>query len=240
MSNFDANESLRELCSIGDLDLLRKFIEQHNPDINSQNKMNGWTALHWACKRNLPSVAKFLIDKGASNEITNKDGKKPSFYTTTDEIKRLLNDNSESQSKPNTSDFVPNYLRNPEFVYLNSDRFMVIDDEPKEVPDEPKNKTPLAKSKKYFDVKDNSAEDTSNECSMITVRVRVNTDNDFIEFDFDKSSTTFEEFKDLCVRELELERNRPIELIRKLPNILIRSIKDIQRLKNEQEIEICF
>jgi hypothetical protein len=125
---------------------------------------------------------------------------------------------------------------------MNSDRFMIKDDvEKEEVPNEPKNKIPLGKSNANVEVRStDSAEEMSNESSMITVRVRVNTDSDFVEFDFDKSTTTFEEFKELCVRELELERNKAIKLIRKLPNILIRNIKDIKRLKNEQEIEICF
>ncbi len=40
--NVDADETLRELCSIGDVELLKKFIDQYKPNVNSQNKVNGW------------------------------------------------------------------------------------------------------------------------------------------------------------------------------------------------------
>lgn len=36
------NEQFREYCYIGDLDLVKNFYRQEAPDVNSQNKMNGW------------------------------------------------------------------------------------------------------------------------------------------------------------------------------------------------------
>lgn len=36
------NEKLRELCYIGDLELVRKHVREHAPEINSQNLVNGW------------------------------------------------------------------------------------------------------------------------------------------------------------------------------------------------------
>jgi hypothetical protein len=76
---------------------------------------------------------------------------------------------------------------------------------------------------------------------IITVRVRSNTDEDFIEFDLDKLTTDFEAFKNLCRKELDhIDVRRTIFKMRKLPNILIRNTDDVRRLKNEQEIEIIF
>ena len=46
-------------------------------DINSQNKLNGWTALHWAYKRNHTKIIEFLIKNGAK-EIKNFKGEIPS------------------------------------------------------------------------------------------------------------------------------------------------------------------
>ena len=44
------DEDLREACALGDegkvMDLVRK-----GADVNSSNKVNGWTALHWAAYR---------------------------------------------------------------------------------------------------------------------------------------------------------------------------------------------
>lgn len=42
--NNDLNENLRELCSIGDLTVIKNYVENFRQkiDINSQNRVNGW------------------------------------------------------------------------------------------------------------------------------------------------------------------------------------------------------
>jgi hypothetical protein len=42
MNEYEKNEKLRELCSLGDLSLVKGFYEKERPDVNSKNKMNGW------------------------------------------------------------------------------------------------------------------------------------------------------------------------------------------------------
>lgn len=42
LSDKAKNEQFREYCYIGDLDLVKSFHRQEAPDVNSQNKMNGW------------------------------------------------------------------------------------------------------------------------------------------------------------------------------------------------------
>jgi hypothetical protein len=42
MENYDKNEKFREVCYIGDVELVRKFFNEQNPNVNSQNKVNGW------------------------------------------------------------------------------------------------------------------------------------------------------------------------------------------------------
>ena len=44
-------EQLRESACYGDVESLTTLI-RGGVDVNSQHKINGWTALHWACKRN--------------------------------------------------------------------------------------------------------------------------------------------------------------------------------------------
>ena len=39
---YEKNEKFRELCSIGDVDLIRRFYSAQSPDVNSKNKVNGW------------------------------------------------------------------------------------------------------------------------------------------------------------------------------------------------------
>jgi hypothetical protein len=89
--------------------------------------------------------------------------------------------------------------------------------------------------------KNENISNSSHDQDIITVRIRANTDEDFVEVDIDKLSTTFEEFKSIIVKELDhLDKKLQIFKIRKLPNILIRNTNDIKRLKNDQEIEIIF
>ena len=45
-------EKLREAACYGDWEAIERMIANDKDiDINSQNKVNGWTALHWAAKR---------------------------------------------------------------------------------------------------------------------------------------------------------------------------------------------
>ncbi len=86
----------------------------------------------------------------------------------------------------------------------------------------------------------NSGVFVSNEALKFTktIKIRDIDEIDFIEIDLDTENTTIEKFKEIIKYELEL--NFEILKIRKLPNILIRNNKDIQRLKDDQEIEIIF
>ncbi len=47
MNEYEKNEKFREACYLGDIDLVRRTIQEQKPDLNSANKVNGWTALHW-------------------------------------------------------------------------------------------------------------------------------------------------------------------------------------------------
>ena len=43
-------ENLREAACNGDIEALESILT-NGIDVNSKNKMNGWTALHWAARR---------------------------------------------------------------------------------------------------------------------------------------------------------------------------------------------
>ena len=44
-------EKLREAACHGDIQAIETIIS-NGIDVNSKHKMNGWTALHWAARRN--------------------------------------------------------------------------------------------------------------------------------------------------------------------------------------------
>ena len=48
------------------------------------------TALHWASKKNHLNIIKFLLDKGASKDIKNKDGKAPGELSSDSTVRKLL------------------------------------------------------------------------------------------------------------------------------------------------------
>ncbi|OWK13951.1 ANKRD40 [Cervus elaphus hippelaphus] len=66
----EQQERLREAAALGDIREVQKLVES-GVDVNSQNEVNGWTCLHWACKRNhgqlkkeseLPFVPNYLAN----------------------------------------------------------------------------------------------------------------------------------------------------------------------------------
>lgn len=136
----ELNEQLRESSCNGHSHAVLKSIED-GAEINSQNKVNGWTALHWATKRERDNIVIVLLKHGANPNIKNNEGKLAIDLTTREDIQRLLTSNTdhiseerhgrsadaeEKQQKTEsargggsagTVSFVPGYLANPMFPY---------------------------------------------------------------------------------------------------------------------------
>ncbi|CAH2291997.1 ankyrin repeat domain-containing 40 [Pelobates cultripes] len=112
-------ERLREASALGDLEEVQSIIKS-GADVNNQNEINGWTSLHWACKRNQIQVVSYLLESGADNTILTTKGERPEQLTSKNEIKKLLGveDLETEDVKPESGlPFVPNYLANPPFPY---------------------------------------------------------------------------------------------------------------------------
>ena len=82
-------EKLREYCSIGDERSARALVDS-GVDINSQNRMNGWSCLHWASKRNHCNLVGFLVARGADVSLKTFKQEKAIHLTTDPAIKKLL------------------------------------------------------------------------------------------------------------------------------------------------------
>lgn len=95
-------------------------------DVNSQNEVNGWTCLHWACKRNHGQVVSYLLKSGADKEILTTKGEMPVQLTSRREIRKIMgveeedddDDNLPQLKKESELPFVPNYLANPAFPFI--------------------------------------------------------------------------------------------------------------------------
>ncbi|GLD69588.1 ankyrin repeat domain-containing protein 40 [Lates japonicus] len=85
----ELQERLREASAIGDIDEVRTLVES-GVNVNSQNEINGWTCLHWACKRNHKHIVSYLLSCGADKEILTAKDELASQLTSKPEIKRLL------------------------------------------------------------------------------------------------------------------------------------------------------
>ena len=142
----ELNEKLREACCMGDKETVYKCLAQ-GADINSKNKMNGWTSLHWASKRGHISLVEILLRSNADPSVLNDKQQTAYDVADIDDVRNVLsncdlgssNGNHQSNFKPvdvantssdngstkqhqNGTSFVPNYLRNPVFPYGTGSR----------------------------------------------------------------------------------------------------------------------
>ncbi|XP_029364254.1 ankyrin repeat domain-containing protein 40 [Echeneis naucrates] len=118
----ELQERLREASAIGDIDEVRTLVES-GVNVNSQNEINGWTCLHWACKRNHKHIVSYLLSCGADKEILTAKDELASQLTSKPEIKRLLGVEVEEVPEVKESELpiIPNYLSNPPFMYSKMD-----------------------------------------------------------------------------------------------------------------------
>lgn len=136
-SELDVNETLRECCALGNEEEVLKQL-RNGAAINSQNRVNGWTPLHWATRREHASIVNILLENGADVNVRNNKCEKPVDITTNKDIKTILETaekkaNSQEKTHNNINatspksktklltetpvNFVPGYIANPVFPY---------------------------------------------------------------------------------------------------------------------------
>ncbi|KAB0793168.1 hypothetical protein PPYR_12788 [Photinus pyralis] len=216
-------EKLREAACTGDTEALQSLIAQ-NIDINSQNVVNGWTALHWACKRGNEEIARILINSGADPTVENFKGETPDAVCSSSSIFNLLNidkpvQNNFAPNEDNNLKFVPNYVKNPP---LNGN----IDLGPRlrtRHPDLSSMPTTILPAQ--------------NDDLVLKVRVAGSNDPDFIEIEIPRWKLTYSSLLHICCQELEIKETQ-VERIRKLPNTRLRKDSDVKRLNDLQCLEV--
>uniref|UniRef100_A0A8C6YVC4 Ankyrin repeat domain-containing protein 40-like n=1 Tax=Nothoprocta perdicaria TaxID=30464 RepID=A0A8C6YVC4_NOTPE len=112
-------ERLREAAALGDVDEVRRLLRA-GADVNSRNEINGWTCLHWACKRNHARVVACLLDAGADKAIPTAKGELAVQLTAKPDIRKILGEeeNDCQEVKDLNLPIVANYLANPPFPYI--------------------------------------------------------------------------------------------------------------------------
>ena len=243
----EMNEKLREVSCIGDTDAVCNLL-QNGADVNSQNKMNGWTCLHWAAKRGHISLINLLLNSNANPNIQNFNGENAVDVSCSEQVKLLFDkkrnndianeDNKEHIFKPiviekeknnNEEKFVPNYLSHPFFPYSNEKNI---------------NRNSCNNESEMQDIVAKNATTSTSNCYVddvkelvLKVRNANSEEQDFIEIELDIGKLSFENFLNICCTELNIDK-REVKKVRKLPNTILRKDKDVQRLKQYQELEI--
>ncbi|XP_059684107.1 ankyrin repeat domain-containing protein 40 isoform X1 [Gavia stellata] len=115
----ELEERLREAAALGDVEEVRRLLGA-GAAINSRNEINGWTCLHWACKRNHAQVVACLLDAGADKQILTAKGELAAQLTSKPDIRKILGEEeTECQGgKDLNLPIVANYLANPPFPYV--------------------------------------------------------------------------------------------------------------------------
>ncbi|KAG0087560.1 hypothetical protein BGZ92_007237 [Podila epicladia] len=114
---------LHEMAAIGNVKAVLHYC-QSGVNINAQNSMNGWTALHWAAHRGHEPVVRALVMRGASKEIQNNKGETPVDLAKKPDICALLGkvvqeqDLKEEEHKDDKPAFIPAYLAQPDLSKL--------------------------------------------------------------------------------------------------------------------------
>ena len=72
-------------------------------NVNSQHDINGWTALHWAAKRNHLNIVNLLCNHGADKNIKTNKGELPAALTSEGVIKVLLSANLNASNSNSAS-----------------------------------------------------------------------------------------------------------------------------------------
>ncbi|KAI3387041.1 hypothetical protein SNEBB_008293 [Seison nebaliae] len=212
LSSVMSSDELSELCSIGNYQQVEKFLQQTNPNIiNGKNKVNKWTPLHWACKRNHLDIAKLLILSKGDVDAKNDKDETPGELTTSSEIKKFVNEERsrrrlkliEKKNEEDKLDILPNYL-----------------------------KFPQVNSFTQMEAKENN--------QLIMLRVKIEKENDFYEIETDIRFVSLNDLIKLIGEKMSkiLQKTIRIKNIRRLPNTIIHNDVQISKLNNFDELEL--
>ncbi|XP_076057985.1 ankyrin repeat domain-containing protein 40-like isoform X2 [Oratosquilla oratoria] len=261
-----SEEKFREACCYGDTEALTSLVNK-GININCKHNINGWTGLHWACKRENVETVRWLLANGADINITNSQNQVAAQLTSNPQILNLLGVDPNSVS-PVTSvaspPITPNYLANPPLDYKvdvssnpskPSAPSIPFSNQVSNVSKWPA--TSVASQSQMVNgiqehVRNNSissgnsgpvSHSTSPAKQMlldteIILKIRVASDDpDFIEVDLKRAELTYGYLLTVCSRELAINAQH-VERIRKLPNTRLRNDKDVKRLKDFEELEV--
>ena len=194
-----------------------------------------------------------LLQSGADVSVKNFKGEAASDVTTSTEVLAAMKIEPDdgfarrcSEGPSHALPIVPNYLKSPVFPYSTSDED--LDCGVSSTQSTTKTGDRSKREVEFRNGEDPTRQSTSTTAASrsgsssepagsIVLRVRVSgtNDGDFVEVEV--SSLTYSSLLKSVSEELEVPTNE-IAKVRKLPNIWVRKDKDVQRLKEGQELEV--
>ncbi|KAI8646324.1 hypothetical protein BD408DRAFT_440284 [Parasitella parasitica] len=115
----EREETLREVAALGNIKATLQLAHS-GVNLNSQNAMNGWTALHWAAHRGHEHVITTLLRSGADPLIKTKKGQTAldlavNHDAAADVLRAVGGDESSVSVGPEPAlPIVPTYMQNPD------------------------------------------------------------------------------------------------------------------------------
>ncbi|XP_067859905.1 ankyrin repeat domain-containing protein 40 [Heptranchias perlo] len=242
----ELDERLREACSVGDSESVQQLLGR-GARVNGQNPVNGWTCLHWACKRNHIQIVADLLTVGAEKDILTNKGERAAELTSKPEIRAILGVDEDSVALVNGRSelpFVPNYLVNPPFPYMENGQVngapcSPTGPKPPPPPLQLQNGAQTGPPATFQPLFFTGAFPINQRELVLKVRIQNPAvhDNDFIEVELDRGELTYRTLLTVSCQELDVKPEQ-VERIRKLPNTLLRKDKEVMRLQNFQELEL--
>ncbi|CEP17790.1 hypothetical protein [Parasitella parasitica] len=119
MHRDEREETLREVAALGNIKATLQ-LAQSGVNLNSQNAMNGWTALHWAAHRGHEHVVTALLRNGADLNIKTKKGQTAldlavNHEATAAVLRAVVGDGASVSVGPEpVLPIVPTYMQNPD------------------------------------------------------------------------------------------------------------------------------
>ncbi|KAJ8358378.1 hypothetical protein AAFF_G00011600 [Aldrovandia affinis] len=260
----ELQERLREASAIGDIDEVRNLVES-GVNVNSQNEINGWTCLHWACKRNHQHIVAYLLNSGADKDILTSKDELAAQLTSKPHIRTLLGVEEDGVPEAKGPDLpgVASYLSGPPFLFGEIDADLVALEPGDHAPHHPPlllflllllllGPEPAGGREAGVPVAEQNGGTQAFQPFFFTstfpvnvqelvLKVRIQSlngrENDFIEVELDRRELTYRALLRVCCRELDVSADH-VDKIRKLPNTVLRKDKDVARLQDFQELEV--
>ncbi|XP_066943903.1 ankyrin repeat domain-containing protein 40-like [Macrobrachium rosenbergii] len=241
-------EKLREACCYGDNEALAALISR-GTNINCKHDINGWTGLHWACKRGNVNTVRWLMANGADPKIENNQSQTPAQLTTNSQILQLLGTegpvSEDASSSSDSLPITPSYLAHPPVDHKvsldvrNPNEKLLTNGvhEGETFQSQTSHQVPHAPVLTQNTNQQASPIMSPSKEIVLKVRVAYSSDPDFIEVEFQPTHMNYSHLLITCCRELAINPQM-VERIRKLPNTRLRNDKDVRRLCDYAELEL--